>query len=249
MESENHMNICFKRILTKSKQLSLKFYNYSLIRLIKKIIKLSGIEIALMNDTAGKIDGIGAQLQRLITLVGLCNHLKIPFVQQAFSDVSVHPLDPFQDPDRKATFLDKVNTLFKFNGNTIDNKDIFNVIEIPHLTSFQLLRAALKGMLHEKSIIIKVIEPYKITNYYHDMCLNLNNNFQNWIAFVKKFEKQVKPDLIYIHYRQGVGGLAVYPGQKISREMPLKYYLDKVNDIKLNFFRSTSLPPVSTGWV
>lgn len=222
-----------KKILKKSGQLSLKYYNHALIQVIKKLIKLSGIEIALMNNTVAKIDGVGAQLQRLITLVALCAYLKIPFVQQEFRDVSVHPLDPFQDPNSKTTFLNKVNTVFKFNGNTVEDRDIFNVIEIPHLTSFQLLKVILKGILLKKSIIIEIIEPYKITNHYQDLCLNLNDYFQNWVAFVKNFEKDVNPDVIYIHYRQGVGGLVVYPGQKISREMPLNYYLDKVNDIKL----------------
>lgn len=233
IESENEMITYSKNVLKKHRQLSLRFFNHALIKVIKKLIKISGIEIALMNNTVAKIDGVGAQLQRLIALVALCNYIKMPFVQQEFSDVSVHPLDPFQDPKSKTIFLNKVNFLFKFNGNTVENKDIFNVIDIPHLSSVQLLKVILKAILLKKSIIVKVIEPYKITNHYQDMCLNLNNNFQNWVAFVKNFKKDVNSDVIYIHYRQGVGGLVVYPGQKISREMPLNYYLDKVNDIKL----------------
>jgi len=233
MQSEHKMALFSKHILKKFRQLLLKLFNRTLIQVVKILIKKSGIKIALINNTSSKIDGVGAQLQRLIAIVALCNYLKIPFIQQEFNDVSVHPLDPFQDHESKKRFLKKLNTLFKFQGNTIENKDIFDVIEISYLSSFQLLKIILKGVKLKKTIVVKVIEPYKITNQYQNICSNLNNYFPNWVAFVKNFEKNVNSDVIYIHYRQGVGGLVVYPGQKIPREMSLDYYLNKINDIRL----------------
>jgi hypothetical protein len=227
------MILLLKYVYKKINFVFLKICARTVIVLVRIILIVSPIKIAIMNDTCSKIDGVGAQLQRLMSVVALCNYLKIPFIQQDFIDVSVHPLDPFQNSIGKSHFINKINTLFNFNGDTIKDIENFEVIEISDLSPIKFLKVTLIGATQKKKIIVKVTEPYKITNYYRNLCLDLNCYFPNWIIFVRNFEKQVSSSDIYVHYRQGVGGLVVYPGQKISREMSVNHYLSKIAQIGL----------------
>jgi hypothetical protein len=227
------MILLLKYVYQKINFLLLRICARTILMLVKNILIMSPIKIALMNDTGSKIDGVGAQLQRLMSIVALCNYLKIPFVQQDFMDVSVHPLDPFQNSIGKSHFINKMNMLFSFNGDTIKDVEDCEVIEISDLSPIKFLKVTLAGATQNRKIIVKVTEPYKITNYYRNLCLDLNCYFPNWIVFVRNFEKQVSSSDIYLHYRQGVGGLVVYPGQKISREMSVNYYLSKIAQIRL----------------
>ena len=69
----------------------------------------------LANNTTLKIDGVGAQIQRLISIYSLSKILKIDFRQNSFIDISVHALDPFQDLESKASFIGQMNRLFQID--------------------------------------------------------------------------------------------------------------------------------------
>jgi hypothetical protein len=209
----------------------LKVFNHVLTYLAKLLIRIFRLELTITNDTKSKIDGVGAQLQRLVSTIALCRHIGIPFLQQDIKDVTVHPLDPFQDPLSKNIFVDKVNKLFKSIEQPFDKSRHPTVIRYTSLTSIDLIKVILKGIISKENIIIEIVEPYQITNYYRNICVNLSGYFPGWLDFVNSFKDRVKSDVIYIHYRQGAGGHAVYPGQKLSRELPITFYLNRVNTI------------------
>jgi hypothetical protein len=226
------MNSIFKSVFIKIKLTISRLLVHFLIQITKLIINYTGIKLSITNNTNSKIDGIGAQLQRLLSIVAFCDYANISFVQEKFMDVSVHPLDPFQNSISKINFINKINFLFKYKGKfkALDKNCI--EIAVPSLNAFSLLKITLLCIIRNKSVLIKTIEPYAITNYYNDICLNMAQYFPNWGEYIKDFEMQVHSDVIYIHFRQGVGGLVIYPGQKISREMPLNYYFSKIKQIQ-----------------
>jgi hypothetical protein len=208
-----------------------KVFNHVVIYLAKILIRVFRLELAITNDTKSKIDGVGAQLQRLVSTIGLCRHIGITFLQQDIKDVTVHPLDPFQDPLSKSIFVDKVNKLFKSIDQPFDKSRYSNVTRCSSLTSIDLIKVIVRSIISKENIIIEIVEPYQMTNYYRNICVNLIGYFPGWLDYVNSFKDRVKSDVIYIHYRQGAGGHAVYPGQKLSRELPITFYLNRVNTI------------------
>lgn len=209
----------------------LKVFNHVLIYLAKLLIRIFRLELTITNDTKSKIDGVGAQLQRLVSTIALCRHIGIPFLQQDIRDVTVHPLDPFQDSLSKSVFVDKVNKLFKSMDQSFDHSRHSTFIKCSSLTSIDLIKVIFRGIFSKENIVIEIVEPYQITNYYRNICINLIRYFPGWLDFVNNFKDRVRSDVIYIHYRQGAGGYAVYPGQKLSRELPITFYFNKVNKI------------------
>jgi hypothetical protein len=180
----------------------------------------------LSNNTIKKIDGVGAQIQRLLGIYSLSKKLRIDFVQNPFLDISVHPLDPYQTQNQKVEFVKQLNFLFKVNSSS--SCDLGQVIEIGVLTPWKLLSVVLRNFLKRGSIQLNVIEPYPITDSYPDLPTRLQESFPNWVSFAERLVSEFSHPIISIHYRQGVGGGVIYPGQKISRELPPSYFLLKL---------------------
>lgn len=196
------------------------------------LLPLSRSPIMLANNTALKIDGVGAQVQRLISIYALSRILKIDFRQNSFIDISVHALDPFQDLESKSSFIREMNLLFEIDiprGSSLPQK-----MELKSLSSWKLLMIVIKHLPQKNALLLSVVEPYSITDAFPNLTVAAIDVFPNWTSFADNLVKDLSRPLISIHYRQGVGGLAVYPGQKISREMPPEYFLSKLQNLPIS---------------
>ena len=127
-----------------------KVFNHVVIYLAKILIRKFRLEVAITNDTTSKIDGVGAQLQRLLSTIALCRHIGIPFLQQDIKDVTVHPLDSFQDPLSKSVFVDKVNKLFKSIDKPFNDSTHPTVIRCSSLTSIDLIKVIFRGIISKE---------------------------------------------------------------------------------------------------
>lgn len=183
-------------------------------------------DFVLSNNTIRKIDGVGAQIQRLLGVYSLSKNLRIEFTQNPFLDISVHPLDPYQTQDQKIEFIQQLNHLFKLNHSSGCHGA--KVIEIGALTPWKLLSIVIVNFLGKGSIQLNIVEPYPITDSYPDLLTRMQENFPNWVRFAESLVSEFSHPIISIHYRQGVGGGAIYPGQKVSRELPPSYFLMKL---------------------
>jgi hypothetical protein len=183
-------------------------------------------DFILSNNTILKIDGVGAQIQRLLGVYSLSKKLRIEFTQNPFLDISVHPLDPYQTQDQKMEFIQQLNHLFKLNHSS--GCDGAKVIEIGALTPWKLLSIVIVNFLWKGTLQLNVVEPYPITDSYPDLLTRMQDNFPNWMEFAEGLVSEFSHPIISIHYRQGVGGGAIYPGQKVSRELPPSYFLMKL---------------------
>jgi hypothetical protein len=99
--------------------------------------------------------------------------------------------------------------------------------------------------------LLKICEPYRITETFQDFYDLVPNSLKNWAI------PQMPEDVMTIamHFRQGVGGKAIYPGQKISRELDLDYFIQMVKSIQrespssnLRILVLTDAPSVATSY-
>lgn len=182
--------------------------------------------LVFSNSTSLRKDGTGAQIQRLLATASLAERLKIPFLQSRILDVAVHPLDSFQETDSYRNFLEKLNHLFEIT-TTEKNFGINEIIKVKNLELNQLIRIAVRSNIRKQVIRLEVENPYPLSD------LNVNQ----YTSVIKKLENLwellIQPrslPYIAIHYRQGVGSFAVYPGQVIPREMDMNYFRSRINE-------------------
>jgi len=177
----------------------------------------------------GKIDGTGAQIQRLLSIVAFSKLLRCKFIQSDFRDVSVHPLDPFQDDASKVSFIHSMNDVFRHSGSA--HIESFKSIEMNEVDLLKLISVIFRHFFSSQNLVFEVIEPYSVTDKYRNLYKEISREFTNWGTFADQFRSQNAIPTLAIHYRQGVGGEAIYPGQKISRELPAIYFYEKVLEI------------------
>lgn len=192
------------------------------------LLSLSRSKIEFSNNSFSKIDGAGAQIQRLLAVYALSQKYRVRFHQNMFTDISVHPLDPFQTKESKNKFLAELNYLFALGLSSRDESA--RVIEIRTLSAWRLFRIVAFNLLSPHTIRLSIVEPYPITDCFPDLFQDVRNSFPHWIAFSSKMSTNYPRPLVSIHYRQGVGGSVIYPGQKIPRELPTSYFLAKLRN-------------------
>ena len=91
----------------------LKSFNQFYVKTALIIVKYIPKNIYISNDTLTKIDGLGAQIQRLFSIYVLSSYCRIKIFQSEITSVTVHPLDPYQNLRSRNRFVKKVNKSFK----------------------------------------------------------------------------------------------------------------------------------------
>jgi len=181
--------------------------------------------ITLTNDAASKKDGTGAQIQRVLAIASLAERLGVPFQQSRIIDVAVHPLDPFQDSKSYREFLNKLNYTFEIELD-YQAKEFHKVIEIRNLNFLQLLRVSVNSYIKRQNLLIRVENPYKVSDLNPDDYVSIIAKLSN---LHKLLELKQDKTCVAIHYRQGVGNFAIYPGQSISREIGIDYFKERIS--------------------
>ena len=197
-----------------------------LLLIARGVLRFSRTRLVLSNDTHSKVDGAGAQIQRLLSLYSLSKEIKVGFLRQPFVDVSVHPLDPFQDDRSKADFVAQMNHLFELVEDCpVSESSRFS---LQALNVWTLLKFSLLCLRSRSPIVLSVVEAYPITDHYPDIAYGVVDSLPNWKVYADSRAQALQRPLIAIHYRQGVGGLVLYPGQKIPRELPPSYFYSQL---------------------
>ena len=190
-----------------------------------------GRRLVLTYDSNSKTDGTGAQLQRIFALYALSKRYRIGFKNSEITSVAIHPLDSFQSKAEIQKYINLLNCKFNFpetNYELKNKKDVFYV----NLNFRILLLLTLKSFILRSNIVLHVVTPYEIIDY----CPNSYRVVPKYLPFVldNNISKLNEIKTIAIHYRSGVGGMAVQVGEKFPREIPITYYLEKVNRIVSN---------------
>jgi hypothetical protein len=180
--------------------------------------------VTLTNNATSKKDGTGAQIQRVLAVASLAERLRVPFQQSSIIDVAVHPLDPFQDSESYGEFLNKLNFTFKLESD-YQTKVVKKAIEIRDLKLLQLLRISVISHIKREDSLISVENPYKVSDLNPDDYVLTVAKLSNFHQMLGLMHEKTS---VAIHYRQGVGNFAVYPGQSISREIEIEYFKERI---------------------
>jgi len=204
-----------------------RFLNCSLLLFFLRNLK-SNLHITY--DNRGTQDGTGAQIQRNLAVLALADAASISYLHSKILDVSVHPFDPFQDKELRSEYVLKLNHYFNPKINNYSFESNFNLEIYAKTPSFYLLfKLKIISIIRKKKILLKVVEVYsimdKVPSYYKRL-----KGYYDFSNFYKEYP--LDPSVaIVIHFRQGVGGMAIYHEQSTPRELPIEYFVNCLNDI------------------
>jgi hypothetical protein len=152
----------------------------------------------------------------LISVYALASYFGLSYVHSDIKQVSVHPLDPFQSEDLYSEYLGRLNRFVNINA-LVDHDLTPTEFAQYNIEFWSFMWLLVQNHRHKKVQRLAVFEPYSVTEFEPKIMKSVKNS----ISFHDNVSLKEGQPYISIHYRQGVGGFAVYPGQKIARETPL----------------------------
>ncbi len=198
------------------------------LRLCRFFIGENNPRITFAVDSEKLEDGLGAQIQRQLSLKSLANYLKVEFIPNPIRQIAIHPFDNFSDIEQMREFLNDANNLFRFN--LPNDYDFSTMIRVGNLKIGNLMRLILVSRLRKTCLSLLVLEAYSIVDadpqIYAEALIGYSLNTES----VRMNQRMDSSD-ICIHYRQGSGGNAIYPGQRISRELNPQYFIDLLHEL------------------
>jgi hypothetical protein len=185
------------------------------------------ISISFDSDLAE--DGLGAQLQRQFSLKALAYFLRIAYVPTLLKQIAIHPLDDFKNANQMQDFLHATNDLFGFVIQDVSQYS--KIAHIRILTIWNLTKFILLARISNRHIHLRVLEAYSLVDVEPKMYSDSLEKFELNLDSLDINCKFLETD-ICIHYRQGVGGNTIYPGQSISRELNPQYFIGILNRLE-----------------
>ena len=189
------------------------------------LFRLIRPRIALTYDALSKQDGLGAQLQRILAIHSLSIDLKLSYIHTGLADVAVHPLDPYQSVNEVQIFLKKVNLVFDIESTQEKSFDSAKTFQIPSLSILSLFSSLANSLIFRRSIILKIVEPYKCSDLYPVMYVHVSQHLQSLEL------KPIDLSVIGVHYRHGFGNFDIQKGEKFPREVEIASIVKKCNEI------------------
>lgn len=207
-----------------------RFRGCFLLQVTKSVIRLLRPNLVLTYWNNQKLDGVGAQLQRLFAINGISSRLNIGYFHSEISDVAVHPLDSYQSSEEREKFIKRLNRIFFL----YDTTHLESTRENRYRNSLgfsDLIQLSISSRLKNIQFVINVIEPYSISEFDAKTYEGISEKLVNFSDY-----KDENAD-VAIHYRWGVGGKAIQKGEKLSRELDYKYFKNLLKD--LNFHKAS----------
>jgi hypothetical protein len=204
---------------------------------VRRLTYKSNSSIAVTFDSSQAVDGTGAQLQRLISVYALSNYFGFCYVHSEIKQVSVHAFDPFQTSELYEEYMLEINNFIQLSqvSNQDQNSADFKRIQA-FFWKFMILLA--RNRFQNKPLRLALFDPYAITDFRPQILESIQGQVSLTAREVPRFAHRS----IAIHYRQGVGGFALYPGQNVPRETPLNQFEQVlssiVGEVALNSIKS-----------
>ena len=201
---------------------------------ISVIIRPLKASVFLTYENSGKLDGTGAQVQRLIATYGVAKFLGFKHLYSGIKEIAIHPLDPFQTLAEMQKFTEHTNWVFELPSDLIPS----NPIEIKgaSLNFKMIIKALYFSIVKKDQVLILCSDPYSIADKFPSIYEIAVMDLINWKPYLasERFSHLPK-EFVALHYRQGVGDMTVQAGEKFSRQMPLDYFQRKLEEwCKLN---------------
>lgn len=205
-----------------------------LFRFSKLIIRMLRPNLILTYDNSTKPDGVGAQIQRILAIRSMAQNLGLGYLHTGIHSVAVHPLDPYQSQSELVGFVKNLNHVFYIESTAELNVSTLNELEVRSLTFVILFRNIFKSVIQKRTVLVRCLEPYGVSDHDPNIYLGIRD-------FLPHF-KPISHDTftLGIHYRRGVGGMAVQNGESISRELNPNYFITIANRIAAERLPSTT---------
>jgi len=175
-------------------------------------------KIALTYLNTSKADGVGAQIQRILAIRSLSASLHVGYLHTEINSLAIHPLDSYQNEDEMLDFLIKLNHEFWMQDSNYGFVKDLRELQTHTLTFSFLFLSIFKAIFSKKQTLIRIVEPYPISEYDPDL-------YKGILRFLPNFVLPQKTGVVVaVHYRRGVGGFAVQRGERISREISGNYF-------------------------
>lgn len=188
----------------------------SVIHSVRRLTYKSNSSICVTFDSSQAVDGTGAQLQRLISVYALANFFGFHYLPSEIKQVSVHAFDPFQTNELYEKYLVELNNFVQFNK--ISDQDQGSINFTRTQTFFwKFMFLLIRNRFQNKPFFLALLEPYSIT----DFSPQILDSIRGQVSLATRDVPHFAHPSVAIHYRQGVGGFALYPGQNVPRETPL----------------------------
>ena len=174
-------------------------------------------------------DGLGAQLQRILSIHHLARSLKSGYLHSGIEQATWHALDNFGNSKEYAKYLEQIRETFHIESSITG--DFNRTLTINKLTLTTLLFYGLKSIYFREQYLLRIAEPFSVSDFLTPL-----------YAFIPSFPKFEKikarsrgsnfEHVLAIHYRNASGRFDLYHGQQISRQLPLNFFSDAINRIK-----------------
>jgi hypothetical protein len=164
----------------------------------------------------------------------MAQNLGLGYLHTGIHSVAVHPLDPYQSQSELADFVNELNHVFyiestpKLNVSTLKERDVRS------LTFIILFRNIFKSMIRKEAVLVRCLEPYGVSD--HDP--NLYVGIRQLLPYFQPISHGTFT--VGIHYRRGVGGMAVQNGESVSRELNPDFFINIANRIAAERLPSTT---------
>jgi len=179
-------------------------------------------------DSRTAVDGTGAQLQRLISVAALSNYFRFKFVPSKIEHFSVHALDPFQSESSYRDQLLRLNQFINFPDVDSGDEELkLESVIIRNLTIKKFISVIVRQLISPKPRKLIVLEVYPISEF----CPGIFDDFKCELSEALDAVDEEKGSHLVIHYRQGVGGNVIYPGQKIPRQIEFSRILNLIQKL------------------
>jgi hypothetical protein len=201
----------------------------ALARVLQFLFQKINPPIYLSFDSSESSDGTGAQLQRQATVMAVAKYFGFTYVPTEIKQVSVHPLDPFQSEPEYKSYLERLNRFLKIDSPSFVGS-LAPDVRLTSLTFSRLIRECFYQILWRIERNFLIYEPYPVSEF----CPGVMDNLQLQSSESLESNRGQAVFEIVIHYRQGVGGFVLYPGQNIPREIPVEVFAARVRKIALS---------------
>lgn len=184
----------------------------------------------ILSYSAGvKNDGLGAQLQRVLALNALGQYWRVPVRHIPIKQIAIHPLDGFVSEKEYLGFLESVNELIDSNDCMDVSNSSRSIIYVDDLQLKHIFAIAIRLLITNRTFNLRITHPY----FFIDAMPKLYNCDSNFTIRRKlRFhitEKSIRR--ISLHHRQGVGDMAIQPGQNNPREIVQTAYSDVLKSL------------------
>ncbi len=202
-----------------------RFHGALLFKILKLCCILLKPKVVLTYLNTGKVDGIGAQLQRILAIRSLAKSLHLGYLHTEIDSLAIHPLDSYQSIDEMKVFLLKLNHEFRMQSTEEYLVENLHESQTDILTFSFLFSCIFRAKFSSKQTLVRLVEPYPISEYDPDL-------YQDIRIFLPNFELPLKNGAsVAVHYRRGVGGFAIQRGEQVSREIAGNYFAALAKEI------------------